>query len=82
MRDRLALLGARSAFADRVTWREVRETLFDLERLRMQVGFYRGLKRFLSVWRVLHVVLAILLVMVMTAHIAISIYLGYRWLFR
>lgn len=82
LRDRLVLWSARSAFTDGDAWRRVRETLAELERLRMQVGFYRGLKRFLSVWRVLHVTLAILLVMVMTAHIGISLYLGYRWIFR
>jgi hypothetical protein len=82
LRDRLVLLSARSAFADRFAWRQARVMLAELERLRMQVGFYRGLKRFLSVWRVLHVTLAILLVMVMTAHIGISLYLGYRWIFR
>jgi hypothetical protein len=82
LRDRLVLFSARSAFANRPAWIEARETLSELGRLRMQVGFYRELKRFLSVWRVLHVVLAILLVMVMTGHIGISLYLGFRWIFR
>jgi hypothetical protein len=46
----------------------------------MQVHFYRGLKQFLSTWRALHVVVALLLVVVMAAHVGFSLYLGYRWI--
>jgi len=36
----------------------------------------------MSVWRVLHVVLAVVLVFLIAAHIALSLYLGYTWIFR
>jgi hypothetical protein len=34
------------------------------------------------VWRVFHVVLAILLVVMITAHIGVSLFLGYTWIFK
>ncbi|MBL8955739.1 MAG: NAD(P)-binding domain-containing protein [Myxococcaceae bacterium] len=50
--------------------------------LRVQVGFFARLKRLMSVWRLLHVVLAVLLVVLIVAHISVSVFLGYTWLFR
>jgi hypothetical protein len=40
-----------------------------------------GFKRFLRVWRVIHVVLAVLGVVAISIHVGISVLLGYRWLF-
>jgi thioredoxin reductase/NAD-dependent dihydropyrimidine dehydrogenase PreA subunit len=82
LRLRLQLRGARRHFPDNLEYLDFRHTMTELLRLRLQVGFYRSLKRLLSVWRVFHVALALLLVLVMTAHIGISLYLGYRWIFR
>ncbi len=39
------------------------------------------LKRVLKQWRVFHVVLAIVMVVVITAHVVVSILFGYRWIF-
>jgi thioredoxin reductase/NAD-dependent dihydropyrimidine dehydrogenase PreA subunit len=40
-----------------------------------------GLKRFLRIWRMLHVVLAILMVLTIILHVSVSWLLGYRWIF-
>ena len=47
-----------------------------------QVGFYKSLKRLMGVWRILHVSLAILMVFVIAAHIGVSLYIGYTWIFH
>ncbi|MHB8876575.1 MAG: hypothetical protein ACYC8T_23010, partial [Myxococcaceae bacterium] len=60
---------------------EFKQAFWKLDRLRTQVGFYRSLKRLLSVWRLFHAVLAIVLVLMISAHIALSIFLGYKWIF-
>ena len=38
--------------------------------------------RLMAVWRIFHVVLASLLVLMISAHIGVSLYLGYRWIFK
>jgi len=50
-----------------------------LWRLRMQARFFAALKRAFSVWRLVHVVLAIALVLLVLAHVAVSLALGYHW---
>jgi hypothetical protein len=60
---------------------EFRAAFLRLERLRVQIGFYGSLKRLMSSWRIFHVILAILLVVMIAAHIAVSLFLGYRWIF-
>ncbi len=42
----------------------------------------RTSSRLMSVWRVFHVVLAVVLVVMIAAHIGVSLYLGYRWIFK
>jgi thioredoxin reductase/ferredoxin len=54
-----------------------RDSLVRLNRIRFQIAFYNGLRGLLRVWRVFHASLAIFLVLIMTAHIALSLYLGY-----
>jgi hypothetical protein len=61
---------------------EVREGLQRLHRLRQQAGLAGGIKRLMRVWRGLHVTLAILLVVALTAHVGLSAYLGYLPTFR
>ncbi len=48
-----------------------------LARLRWQIRFYASLKRLLRGWRVFHATLATFLVLVIAAHIGVSLYLGY-----
>jgi dihydropyrimidine dehydrogenase (NAD+) subunit PreT len=46
----------------------------------VQVAFYGSLKRLLRAWRLFHGALAVFLVVAIAAHIAVSLYLGYRWI--
>ncbi len=48
--------------------------------LRAQAGFFKGLKRLMSGWRLLHALLASFLVLVIAAHVGLSLYLGYGWI--
>lgn len=60
--------------------REFRKDFRQLRKLQSQVAFFKSLKRVMSVWRVFHVVLAILLVLLIAGHIGVSLMLGYRWI--
>lgn len=51
-----------------------------LWRLRVQASFFGALKQAFATWRVVHVVLAIALLLFVTAHIAVSLALGYTWI--
>lgn len=62
--------------------REFRQELRVVRRYQTQVAFFRSLKKVMRVWRVFHVVLAVLLVVLITAHIALSLALGYRWILK
>lgn len=62
--------------------REFRGELGVVRRYQTQVAFFRSLKKLMRVWRVFHVVLAMLLVVLITAHIGLSFALGYRWIFK
>jgi thioredoxin reductase/Pyruvate/2-oxoacid:ferredoxin oxidoreductase delta subunit/uncharacterized membrane protein (DUF485 family) len=75
VRIRLRLL--RRHFDDRARFAELRRALLRLARLRWQLRFYGSLKRLLRGWRVFHATLAVFLVLALTAHIAVSLYLGF-----
>jgi thioredoxin reductase/NAD-dependent dihydropyrimidine dehydrogenase PreA subunit len=75
---RLRLLRARFHL-ERPAYREFRAGSILLARLRVQIGFYKSLKRLLSGWRLFHASLAGFLVVAISAHIAVSVYLGYVW---
>jgi len=70
----------RRLFPSHEDYREFRADFLQLRALRLQVGFYQGLKRLLSGWRVFHAVLAGFLVVMIAIHIGISLYLGYGWI--
>lgn len=61
--------------------REFKDSFHRLRQLQAQVSFFRSFKSLLSTWRVFHVVLAVLLVVLIGAHIGVSLFLGYRWIF-
>lgn len=77
LRMRLRLFRLRFSFGNRKVWAEVRDGYARLDRMRFQITFYQGLRRFLSAWRVFHASLAGFLVVAIAAHIAVSLYLGY-----
>jgi hypothetical protein len=74
---RIRLRGVRRGFADRESFDDLRRALVKLHRLRWQLRFYGSLKSLLRGWRVFHATMAIFLVLALTAHIAVSLYLGY-----
>lgn len=76
-RLRRMLFHAHHSFGDRHQWHDVRALTLRIGRLRMQARFFGGLKRLLGTWRLFHASLAGFLVVAMTAHIAVSLYLGY-----
>ncbi len=79
LRAHLRLLRARTHFSDHLEYQEFRDGYFRLERLRLQVAFFKGLKSLLRTWRMFHASLAVFLVITISAHIAVSLYLGYGW---
>jgi hypothetical protein len=79
---RARLLRLRWHFDSKEDYDSFSQLLWQLARMRTLVGFSRGIKRLLSVWRSLHASLAIFLVFAIAAHIAVSLYLGYRWILR
>lgn len=81
LRDELDLRRLNRAFKSDEEFREFRENFAKLRIMQAQVTFFRALKRLMSVWRVLHVVLAICLVVMIAAHIGFSLFLGYKWIF-
>jgi hypothetical protein len=79
---RLRLLALRGRFEDRRRFRELKDEVVRLARLRWQIRFYGSLKRLLRGWRVFHASLAGFLVLTIAAHIGLSLYLGYGLLRR
>ncbi len=57
----------------------MRPAYLRLQRQRLRIAFYDGLRGLLRGWRVFHVSLAVFMVFVMAGHIALSLYLGYGW---
>jgi hypothetical protein len=49
-----------------------------LQWLVAQASVFEGMRRLMRAWRSLHASFAILLVVALTAHIALAVYLGYR----
>ncbi len=68
-------------FPNEERYKDFKETFNKAQQLRRQVSFYGQIKRTMSVWRQLHVVLAVVLVVMIAAHIGVSLYLGYAWIF-
>jgi thioredoxin reductase/Pyruvate/2-oxoacid:ferredoxin oxidoreductase delta subunit len=81
VRDRLRMLRARFHFADHRDFVEFERGYRGLEQMRMQVAFYDALKSLLRNWRLFHGALAVFLVFAIAAHIGVSLYFGYRWIF-
>ncbi len=80
LRLRLLLRRARRSFSDDHPFEHFRDAVIRLSRLRLQVGFYKSLRRLMGAWRTVHALLALFLVLIMSVHIGISLYLGYGWI--
>jgi hypothetical protein len=75
LRVRLALLHRRIENPEH--YPDLRAALLKLARLRWQLRLYGSLKNLLRGWRLFHATLAVFLVLALTAHIGVSLYLGY-----
>ncbi len=73
---------ARRLFSDADGFAELERAFLEYETLAVQTQFYGSLRRLLSAWRAFHVVLSVLLVGIIAVHVWLSIYLGYRWIYR
>lgn len=71
---------SRRLFLDRNAHRGFCSEVQVYRRLRTKFQFHRHFKRLMSAWRVLHVVLAILLVGLIGLHVWVSVRVGFRWL--
>jgi hypothetical protein len=80
LRLQRALHHSRQIFVDRGTYGEFRTDLQSYRHLRTKFQFHRHFKRLMSLWRVLHVVLAIMLVGLIGLHVWVSVHVGYRWI--
>ena len=72
---RLAMLSRRLENPEH--YPDIRAALLKLARLRWQLRFYGSLKALLRGWRLFHATLAVFLVLALTAHIGVALYLGY-----
>ncbi|MBX7114521.1 MAG: NAD(P)-binding domain-containing protein [Myxococcaceae bacterium] len=79
---RKVLRGLQPLFSSPETFDDFAQGYRRLRTLRYQVGFYQSLRQLMSSWRILHVVLAVTLVFMIAAHIVVSLYLGYFWVFK
>ncbi len=82
LRDERELMRVRSLFKTQGHFADFVGAFHRIRLLQVQVGFFRSLKRLMAVWRLFHVVLAVLLVVLITAHISVSVFLGYTWIFK
>jgi hypothetical protein len=73
----VSLRQAKRHFPSEQQYEDFARSASKLSRLRIQVGFYGTLRRYLAVWRVLHVGVSIFMVVMIIAHIALSLYVGY-----
>jgi thioredoxin reductase/NAD-dependent dihydropyrimidine dehydrogenase PreA subunit len=60
---------------------EFRHYAHEMFRLRLWMDYLPHLKRLLAGWRVLHGALAVLLVALLITHVAVDVWVGYRWIF-
>jgi hypothetical protein len=80
--DRRDMSNIKHAFRSHENFLEFKRNFIKLRTLQAQVGFFRALKRLMSIWRAFHVVLAVCLVVMIAAHIGVSLFLGYTWIFK
>ena len=71
---------ARQMFVESGTYHMFRDQVQEFRRLRTKIRFHRNFKGFMSKWRALHVVLAIVLLALIAMHVWVSIRVGFRWL--
>jgi thioredoxin reductase/NAD-dependent dihydropyrimidine dehydrogenase PreA subunit len=73
----LRLRRIRRHFPDAHRYEDFARSVTTLGRLRIQVSFYGALRRYLSIWRVLHVGLSLFMVLLIVVHVGVSLYMGF-----
>ncbi len=71
------LRSVRPYFPSDTQYDDFARSVTGLARVHIQVTFYSVLRRYLAVWRVLHVGLSLFMVLLIIAHIAVSLMLGF-----
>jgi thioredoxin reductase/NAD-dependent dihydropyrimidine dehydrogenase PreA subunit len=82
LRVRRGLRQARPLFVDRRAHRGFCAAVHRFRQLETKMRFHRRLKRLMSVWRALHVVLAIVLLALIAMHVWVSLRVGFKWLWH
>lgn len=82
LRLRFGLLALRNSLRGTGQYKECAQQLKRILRMKEQMRVYDSVKLLMRGWRVFHVVLSTVLVVLITIHIYISIYLGYRWIIK
>lgn len=82
LKDRSNVRALRPLFGAGEGYGDFKVAFFRLRTLQAQVSFFKALKRLMSTWRIFHVTLALLLVVLIAAHIGVSLFLGYTWIFK
>jgi hypothetical protein len=77
LRARAQLAEVRPEFRTERDFDDFVQTYARMNRLKARVSWYQGLKRIMPIWRVLHVSLAVFLVILIAAHIGVSLFFGY-----
>ncbi len=72
---------ARGLFKDDGAFKFYKDTVEKVARAKMQIAFYGKLKRVFRGWLVIHVVVSIFMVVLIGAHVTVTTYLGFRWIF-
>lgn len=80
-RARWALKKVQIFFPEPESFHVFRADLLAASKLRMQIAFYGRIKRLFRVWLALHITVAVFMVFLIAAHVAVSLFLGYRWMF-
>ncbi len=71
----------RREFTNRKDYLEFRSKFLEQLKVRTQIIFYRSLRSLMAGWRLMHVFLAFFLVVLIGAHIVVSLTLGFGWIF-
>ena len=72
---------ARVLFKEQAKFEIYKESVHKISRMKMQISFHAALKRLFRAWLVVHVVVAVFMVALISAHVAVTTYLGFHWIF-
>jgi dihydropyrimidine dehydrogenase (NAD+) subunit PreT len=77
----ISVAEARPLFKDEEKFKVYKETAQKVAKAKMQIQFHGSLKRIFRGWLVIHVVVSVFMVLLIGAHVTVTTYLGFRWIF-